>query len=170
MLLLRGRKDEIFMGRDSIMDVMKMLEEKCHPDKEKQLFLGESESESIRMFESFVGRKKDNQDRLKRARQGVWKVKKPLWKPKMSTINQARIIQVVMESLVLFDCTVRPWNIAEISKPQRVLDEAYRYIWFKKNKGSVRIQMDKEKVNMFRIRKLLGMEALRAKIERRSLD
>ena len=75
-----------------------------------------------------------------------------------------------MESSVLFDCTVRPWNIAEISKLQRVLDEAYRYIWSKKNKGPVRIQMETEKVNMFGIRQMLGIESLRAKIERRSLQ
>ena len=66
-----GTKDEIFIGRDSVMDVMNMFEEKCHPDKEEPLFLGESESESIRMLGSFFGRKKDNQERLKRARQGV---------------------------------------------------------------------------------------------------
>ena len=34
------------------------------------------------MLGSFVGRKKNNQERLKRARQGVWKVKKQLWKTK----------------------------------------------------------------------------------------
>ena len=44
-----------------------MFEEKCHPDKEEHLFFGESESDSIRMLGSFVGRKKDNQKRLKRA-------------------------------------------------------------------------------------------------------
>ena len=47
-----------------------------------------------------------------------------------------------------------------------MLDEAYRYIWSKKNKGPVRIQMETEKVNMFGIRQMLGIESLRAKIER----
>ena len=51
-----------------------------------------------------------------------------------------------------------------------MVDEAYRYIWSKKNKGPVRIQMETEKVNMFGIRKLLGIESLRAKVERRSLQ
>ena len=81
-------------------------------------------------------------------------------------INQARVVEVIMESSVLFDCTVKPWNIAEINKLHRVVDEAYRYIWSKKNKGPVRIQMETEKVNMFGIRKLLGIESLRAKIGR----
>ena len=43
-------KDEIFIGRDSVTEVMNMFEEKYHPDKEEHLFFGESESESIRMF------------------------------------------------------------------------------------------------------------------------
>ena len=51
-----------------------------------------------------------------------------------------------------------------------MLDEAYRYTWCKKNKGPVRIQMEAEKVNMFGIRQMLGIESLRAKIERRSLQ
>ena len=61
-----GTKEEIFIYRNSVMEVMNMLEEKCHPDKEEHLFFGESES--IRMLGSFVGRKKNNQETLKRAR------------------------------------------------------------------------------------------------------
>ena len=38
----------------------------------------------------------------------------------MSKINQARVLEVIVESSVLFDCTVRPWNISEINKLQRV--------------------------------------------------
>ena len=101
-----GKKDEICIGRDSVMDVMKMFEERCHPDKEEHSFFGESEIESIRMLGSFVGRKKDNQKRLKRARQDVWKVKKQLWKTKVSKMNQARTLEVIVESSELFDCTI----------------------------------------------------------------
>ena len=54
----------------------------------------------------------------------------------MSRNNQARVVEVIVEPSVLFDCTVKPWNIAEISKLQRVLDETYRYIWSKKKKGA----------------------------------
>ena len=51
-----------------------------------------------------------------------------------------------------------------------MLDEAYKYIWSKKNKGPVRIQMETEKVNIFEIRQMLGIESLQAKIERRVLQ
>ena len=57
---------------------MNMIEEKRHPDKEEHLVFGESESKSIRMLGLFAGRKKDNQERPKRAIKGVWKVKKLL--------------------------------------------------------------------------------------------
>ena len=43
-------KDEIFIERGSVMDVRNMCEEKCHPGKEEYLFIGDSESESIRML------------------------------------------------------------------------------------------------------------------------
>ena len=69
-------------------------------------------------------------------------MKKPLWRKKMSKVNQARVVEVIVESSVLFDCAVRPWNIAELSKLQRVLDEAYRYIWSKKNNRTIKIQME----------------------------
>ena len=74
--------------------------------------------------------------------------------------DQARIVEVIVESSVLFDCIARPWNIAEINKPPRVVGEAYSYIWSTKNKGPVRIQMETEKLNMFGIRKILGIESL----------
>ena len=163
-------KDGIFIGRDSVMEVVNMFEEKCHPDKEEHLFFGESESESIRMLGSFVGKKKDNQERPQRAMQGVWKVKKRLWKTKVSKINPARSIEVIVESSVLFNYTVIPWNITKVGKLQRVLDEAHRYILSKKNKGLVRIQMETENVNMFGIRQMLGIKSLRAQIEKRNLQ
>ena len=95
--------------------------------------------------------KKENQERLKRARQGVWKVKKWLWKTNLSKSYQAKVVEVIMESLVLFGCTVRPWNIAEINILQRVVNEACGYIWSMKNKRPVGIQIETEKVNMFGI-------------------
>ena len=124
----------------------------------------------MELTEGAYGKAKRHADSLSR-RERVWKVRKRLWKIKISKINQVRIVEVIVESSVLSDCTVGTWNIAEISKPlQRVLEEAYRYIWSKKNKEPVRIQMETEKVNMFGSRKMLGIESLRAKIERRSLQ
>ena len=57
---------------------MDIFQEICHSNKEEfiNLFFHKSESESIRMLGLFVGRKSDMQEGLKRARQGVRKVKK----------------------------------------------------------------------------------------------
>ena len=35
-------------------------------------------------------------------------------------------------------------------------DEAYRYIWSRKNKGPIKQQMEKENINMFGVRKVLN--------------
>ena len=116
---LLGAKDEIIIRRDRAMDVMNMSEENAIQTK-RGIYSLVKVSESIRMLGSFVGRRKDTQERLKRARYEVWKVKKRLWRTKMSKINQARIVEVIVESSVLFDCTLRPWNITEISTLQMV--------------------------------------------------
>ena len=65
----------------------------------------------------------------------MWKVRKRLWKTKVSKINQARITEVIVESSVLFNCTVRPWNIAEISKLQRVLMKLIDTYGLRKTRG-----------------------------------
>ena len=40
-----GTKEEIFIGRNGVMEVLNMFQGKCHPDKEQHLIFGESESE-----------------------------------------------------------------------------------------------------------------------------
>jgi len=54
--MILGTKEEIIISRDSAMEVMNMLEEKCHPAKEEHLLFGESESESFRILGSFIGK------------------------------------------------------------------------------------------------------------------
>ena len=165
-----GKKNEIFKGRDIVVDVMSRFEEKCHPDKEEHVYIGERASETTRMLGIFIGREKDTQERLKRGRQAVWNVRKRLMRTRLSRKTQAAIVETVVESSVLFDCGIRPWRIGEITKLQRVVDEAYRYIWSRKNKGPIKQQMEKENINMFGVRKVLNVTSLRSKIEKRSLQ
>ena len=51
--------------------------------------------------------------------------------------------------LVLFDCVIRPWRISEATKLQRVVGEAYRYMWSGQSKGPIKQQMEKDNINMF---------------------
>ena len=165
-----GKKNEIFRARDIVVDVMSRIEEKCHPDKEELVYFGERATETTRMLGIFIGREKDTQERLKRGRQAVWKIRKRLMRTRLSRKTQAAIVETVVESSVLFDCGIRPWRIGEITKLQRVVDEAYRYIWSRMNKGPIKQQMEKENINMFGVRKVLNVTSLRSKIEKRSLQ
>ena len=53
---------------------------------------------------------------------------------------------------------------------QRVVDEAYRYILRRKNKGSVKQQIEKENINMFGVRKVLNVASVISKIQKRNLQ
>ena len=89
---------------------------------------------------------------------------------RLSRKTQDAIVETVVESSVLFDCGIRPWRIGEITKLQRVVDEAYRYSWSRKNKGPIKQQMEKENINMFGVRKELNVASLRFRIEKRNLQ
>ena len=120
---------------------MSKFEGKCHPDKEEHVYFGEKANETTWMVGILHGREKDTQERLKRGRQAVWKVRKRLMKTRLSRKTQAAIVETDVESSVLFDYSIRPWRISEVTKLQRVIDEAYRHIWSRRNRGSIKHQM-----------------------------
>ena len=59
---------------------------------------------------------------------------KRLMRIRLSRKAPAGIVETVVELLVLFDCGIRSSGISEVTKLQRVVNEAYRYIWSRKNK------------------------------------
>ena len=65
------------------------------------MYFGEKSSETTRMLGIFNGREKDTQERLKRGRQAVWKVRKRLMRTKLSKKTQAAIVETVVKSSVL---------------------------------------------------------------------
>ena len=68
-----------------------------------------------------------------------------------------------------FNCSIRPWHAAEIQKLQRYADKLYRYVSSDKKKQPLR-EMQEKKVNMFQVRKDLGVGSLEMKIEKRTLE
>ena len=93
-----GKKNEIFKGREIVVEVMSCrFEEKCHPDKEEHVYFGERASETTRMLGIFIGGEKDTQERLKRGRQAIWKVRKRLMSTRLSRKTQAAIVETVVE-------------------------------------------------------------------------
>jgi hypothetical protein len=57
----------------------------------------------------------------------------------------------------------------EIKKLQSNVDKIYRHIWSSKNKQPLR-EMEEKGVNMFKVRKLLGVDSIGLKIEHRTLQ
>ena len=47
----------------------------------------------------------------------------------------------------------------------KIVDQGYRYVWMNKKKGPALQQMEEKQVNMWGVRKSLGVRSLQAKIE-----
>jgi hypothetical protein len=167
---LLGMSDEMAEGKEVIKEGLKRFEEKCHDGKEEHLAFADPQHMGIRMLGSWIGRKEDCQNRLRRAGRAWFIVKKRLKGSKLSRRMQARIVEACVESTLLFDCAVRPWYISELGNLQRLMDRAYRFVWMRKNAGPALIQMESQSVNMYGVRKLLGVDSIRLKVEKRCLE
>ena len=166
---LIGWKSELKRGKEVSKAQMLMFEEKCHDGKEEMLTFANKGSEDIRMLGTRVGKKRDLAARIKRGYVAWAKVKKWLWKSKLSKRTQAVIVQAVVESTMLFDSIVRAWTKTDCQKLQTVADRAYRFIW-NDGRGKTLLRMEKERTNMFEIRRQLGIDSVQQKIEVRALE
>ena len=163
-----GKKKELDIGINIIKEEMSRVEEMNNEDKEEVLVFGTEEGEKIRMLGSYIGDKVDIQQRKKRGGNAWSKVKKQLKSSKMSKKLQARIVEAMVESTMLFDCSVRPWYVRDIKKLQSQVDKMYRHIWCKNRPPLLKMQEDG--VNMQDIRNKLEIKTLRWKIEKRVLQ
>ena len=105
--------------------------------------------------------------KTKRTRKSSFILRKRLKNSKLSKRHQAKIVELCMESSGLFNCSIRPWHVAEKRKLQRYIDKLYRYIWSNKKKQPLR-EMQEKGVNMFQVRKTLGVGSVELKIEKRT--
>ena len=163
-----GKKKELDTGIEIIKEEMSRIEEMNNEDKEEILIFGTEEGDKIRMLGSYMGDKVDIQQRKKRAGNAWSKVKKQLKNSRMSKKLQARIVEAMVESTLLFDSSVRPWFVRDIKKLQSQVDKMYRHIWCK-NQAPL-IKMQEEGINMQDIRNKLGIKTIRWKVEKRVLQ
>ena len=166
---ITGRAKELEEGLRITKEVMEAFEEKNNDDKEEELVFGTEEGEKIRMLGSYIGRKEDVKQRIKRAGTAWFKIKKQLKGSRMSKRMQARVVQACVESTLLFDVQVRTWRLGDVKIMQRTMDKMYRYIWSRKNKPPL-IQMQQEHKNMQNVRNELGVKSVRLKLEKRVLE
>ena len=121
------------------------------------------------MLGTLIGKKKDREARIRHAI-GAWaKVKKWLWKSKLSKRTRALVVQAVVELSLLFDCNARPWTVGDLNRFQSMVDRFHRYIW-NNGKGLPLVRMQKEGVNGYEVRRQLGITSIRSKVEIRALE
>ena len=164
-----GKKKELDRGIEIIKKEMTRVEEANNEDKEETLVFGTEEGGQIRMLGSYIDAKCDLKQRMKRAGNAWRKVKVQLKNSKMSKRLQARIVEAVVESTILFDANVRTWYISDIKKLQSQVDRMYRHIWSRKDMEPLRA-MQEQHLNMQDIRNILGVKSIRVKIEKRVLE
>ena len=161
--------EELSRGKETIKKTMLKYEEVRHDGKKESIMFGSEAADRTRMLGTLIGRKEDINARIKRGYHAWSKAKKWLWKSTLSKRTKAVIVQAVVESTMLFDCSVRPWTTTDISKLHRVADIAYRKVW-NNGKGLALYRMQKEGVNSFEIRRQLGITSIRQKMETRALE
>ena len=164
-----GKKAELERGLVIIKEEMSKVEERNNDDKEEELIFGTDEGDMIRMLGSYIGQKEDLKQRKKRAGHSWFKLKKRLKNSRLSRRIQARIIEAVIESTILFDCQVRVWYAGDIKQLQQQVDKMYRYVWSSKNKPPL-VQMQEAHKNMQDVRNELKIKSIRSKIEKRVLQ
>ena len=164
-----GRKREIDEGIMIVKQNMAKVEEKNNDDKEEKIDFGDEEGGKIRVLGSYLSSKEDIKQRIKRANYAWFKVKHQLRGSKMTKKMQARVVQAVCESTLLFDVQVRVWELREIKKLQSCMDKMYRNIWSSKTKPPL-VQMQEEHKNMQDVRNSLGVKSIRSKVEKRVLE
>ena len=118
-----GKKKELDRGVEIIKEEMNKLAESNNDDKEE--IFGTEEGAKIRMLGSYIGQKEDLSQRKKRASHSWFKLKKQLVNSKLSKKYQARIVEAVVESTILFDFQIRTWQQGEIKKLQSQMERMY---------------------------------------------
>ena len=82
---------------------------------------------------------------------------------------QARVVQACVESSLLYDCQARVWYKKDLKRLQSWVDRCYRYVW-SKGRGQPLRQLQERGVNMFDVRRSLGVKSVGIKVEKRVLE
>ena len=96
-------------------------------------------------------------------------VRRRLKNSRLTKRTQARVVEAVVESTMLYNCQVRTWNVSEINRIQRKVDQCYRYVWSSKTQPPLN-EMEQKHKNRWNVRKELRIKSVRSKIEKRSME
>ena len=156
-------------AKQTTKEVMKLFEEKINDSKEENVTLGEPSAAGTRVLGIWPGEKEDTNARVRRG-MGAWaKVKRRLKHSRLTKRTQARVVEAVVESSMLYNCHIRTWTLGEIARMQKKVDRCYRYVWSSKNQPPLK-EMEKKRKNMWNVRKEMRVKTMRMKVEKRSLE
>ena len=164
-----SNRESMDVARDTTKRVMGLFEEKTNDSKEENITLGETSAAGTRFLGLWLGEAEDTKVRLQRG-MGAWtKVKRRLKNSRLTKRTQARVVEAVVESTMLYNCQVRTWNVSEINRIQRKVDQCYRYVWSSKTQPPLK-EMEQKHKNSWNVRKELRIKSVRSKIEKRSME
>ena len=163
-----SNRESMDVARDTTKRVMGLFEEKTNDSKEENITLGKTSAAGTRFLGLWLGEAEDTKVRLQRG-MGAWtKVKRRLKNSRLTKRTQARVVEAVVESTMLYNCQVRTWNVSEINRIQRKVDQCYRYVWSSKTQPPLK-EMEQKHKNSWNVRKELRIKSVRSKIEKRSM-
>jgi hypothetical protein len=164
-----GEEPELADGVRITKEVMARFEERTNDDKEESFTFGTVEARKTRILGSWMGEREDDGERIRKAQMAWAKIRHRLKGSKMNRKIQARIVEACVESIILYNCQGRVWYERNIKRMQSFMDRGYRHIWAYK-KGLPLVKMQEKGVNMYDVRKELGIRSLKSKIEKRVLE
>ena len=146
-----GKKRELEEGVVRMKEVMGRWEERNNDDKEERLVFGTEEGGDVRVLGSWLGAEADRRNRIRRAGMLWGQVKGWLRGSKMSKRVQARVVEVCVESSLLYDCQARVWYKRDVKALQSWVDRCYRWIW-SGGRGQPLRRMQEQGENMVDVR------------------
>ena len=164
-----SNKESMGVARNTTKRVMGLFEEKTNVSKEENITLGETSAAGTRFLGFWLGEAEDTRVRLQHGMGACTKIKRRLKNSRLTKRTQARVVEAVVESTMLYNCQVRTWNVSEINRIQRKVDQCYRYVWSSKTQPPLK-QMEQKHKNRWNVRKELRKKSVRIKIEKRSME
>ena len=141
-----------------------LFEERTNDAKEERARLGTMEANNIRMLGVYLGRKEDISQRLRRGALIFTRTRKRFTKSQLSKRTQALVVDTCVKGTMLFNCNTRPFYKSELKQLQKTMERRYRLIWGSGNKEPLK-EMEEKHVKMWDVRRQLGVESIRTKIE-----
>ena len=159
-----GKACEVDEATQFIKESLALFEKRTNDAKKERARLGKMEAKNIKMLGVYLGREKDIYQRLRKGALIFARIRKHFTSSRLSKRTQALVLDTCVESTMLFNCNTRPFYKSEMKQLQKAMYKRYRLIWGSGNKVPLR-EMEEKHVNMWNVRRQLGVKSIRTKIK-----